>query len=442
MLHPNQYSLKLNKIRMLGMVTEASLRQLLRYDVLMASTASLFTAYLQIIFMAYLGIRLEFLNTMALLIGFIFGIRNFVQIFFRIPMGEFSQIVGRKPLIVGGTFMYSLSFIFMYLADHWVWVMIGTCFLAFGMSLYYPAMFAYIGDISNGNYGKINAIVFQGSDLASIVGAYIIKYLLDANILNLNGVFFVSFIFGIFATLLLFIFLPEVLSDENKVIVESKSSALADAFKRSHHNFFDLTRRSGLNTIYRFQVVIAFGEFFFQSFFGLLVVLTLGFKESDVVGIISLGTLILFVFKPILGSIIDKFGFRIPVLVTLVFNGFLLFIITQLTTYWMVAVVYSFYMAGVTLCYLGANSATSNTAASSDRGKAMGVLGVWVSIGRTSSSIILGIIWEILQRNSHNSGSSLAMVFQITGAMLILGSFLLYRVQYILKDTLDVSVTT
>ena len=146
-------------------------------EVLAAANVSLFATFLQVMVMAYLGIHLNSFQTSALLIGFIFGIRNFIQIFFRIPIGEFSQVVGRKPLLLVALGFYSLAHFILYLSTNWIYDLIATIILGFGMTFYYPALFAYIGDIADENYGKINGFVFQGADVAIIVGTFIVKKL-------------------------------------------------------------------------------------------------------------------------------------------------------------------------------------------------------------------------------------------------------------------------
>ncbi|MHA1347160.1 MAG: hypothetical protein ACTSO3_12240, partial [Candidatus Heimdallarchaeaceae archaeon] len=50
-----------------------------------------------VIFMSYVGLHLEDIHTAAWLIALILAFRNIYQIFLRVPLGQFSQMVGRKP---------------------------------------------------------------------------------------------------------------------------------------------------------------------------------------------------------------------------------------------------------------------------------------------------------------------------------------------------------
>ncbi|OLS28218.1 MAG: hypothetical protein HeimC2_08730 [Candidatus Heimdallarchaeota archaeon LC_2] len=421
-------------------------------EVLVAANVSLFATFLQVMIMAYLGIHLNTFQTSALIIGFIFGLRNFIQIFFRIPIGEFSQVVGRKPLLLVALGFYSLAHFVLYLSTSWIYDLIATVLLGFGMTFYYPALFAYIGDIAKDNYGKINGFVFQGADVAIIVGTFIVKILLDEGSVRINSnyltfglvdigsitigfnqpislnlIFLGSSIIGIIGIIINSFTLRETLSDEERKIVPSKLKSLGYSFRNSYNSFREMSNDKNLRPVYQLQFVVAFGEFFFQSFIGLLVVLSLGYTEGDVAYVLSLGTLLLFPLKPFLGSISDKLGYRNPILVSLVLNGFLLILITQVTQLWMVIGIFAFYMANIMTSYLACNGATSHNSENNQRGVAMGVLGVYVSIGRTLSSLLLGVIWQIMTILTDDKGESLIFVFMFTGVILLISSIILSK---------------
>lgn len=421
-----------------------------RREVLVAANVSLFATFLQVMVMAYLGIHLNSFQTSALLIGFIFGVRNFIQIFFRIPIGEFSQVVGRKPLLLVALGFYSLAHFILFLSTNWIYDLIATIILGFGMTFYYPALFAYIGDIADANYGKINGFVFQGADVAIIVGTFIVKkfldkgsFIIDSNYLtyglldigaftigfkdpiDLNLIFLGSAVIGVIGVIINSIVLRETLSEEERKVVPSKLRSLGQSFRNSHRSFRKMSKDNKLRPVYQLQFVVAFGEFFFQSFIGLLVVLSLGYSEGDVAYVLSLGTLILFPLKPFLGSISDKLGYRNPILVSLTLNGFLLILITQATELWMVIWIYAFYMANNMTSYLACNGATSHNSENNQRGVAMGVLGVYVSIGRTLSSLLLGVIWQLMTIITDDKGESLIVVFVVTGVILLISSFVM-----------------
>ena len=82
------------------------------------------------IFMSYVGLHLEAINTVYWLILFIFALRNIPQLFLRVPLGNLSQMIGRKPLLIAGTGFYSISLVFLAISSHWAWVIVAMFFMA------------------------------------------------------------------------------------------------------------------------------------------------------------------------------------------------------------------------------------------------------------------------------------------------------------------------
>jgi len=63
------------------------------------------------------------LGTEILIITVIVSLRNFLQLFLRVPLGELSQIIGRKPLINAGHFSYTIALSLLILAEDWIYQM-------------------------------------------------------------------------------------------------------------------------------------------------------------------------------------------------------------------------------------------------------------------------------------------------------------------------------
>ena len=109
------------------------------------------------VFNAYVVIFLELdLGTAIVLITVIVSLRNIFQLFLRVPLGELSQIIGRKPLIIFGDLSYTIALGLLFFATSWHYVLIATIILATGMAAFWPALFSFIGDVSQekNNYGE------------------------------------------------------------------------------------------------------------------------------------------------------------------------------------------------------------------------------------------------------------------------------------------------
>jgi MFS family permease len=377
--------------------------------------------------MFYLGIHLDSLGATALIVGLVFTIRNILQIFIRVPIAEMSQIIGRKPLIISGNAFFVLALVLMYLANHWFIVFCATILVAIGMSCYFPPLFAYIGDISNDNFGKINGIIFMGGDIGVILGSFAVTRLLDDYHVSLKGIFGISAVVGFYGVILSIAFLPEVLEANHRKIVPSLPNALKTSFTQSFTSLKKITRQSPLYLVYSLQFVLSFAEFFFGSFFPLLLVIAMGHEKSEVTKIAFISTVAVLLIKPYLGSISDRFGFRYPVLIALLTNSILFFFLTITTDLVVITIIFTMSLAITIMGYLAVNGATSNSAHPKQRGIALGALGFYVSFGRTVSSIFLAPIWELFEIITNDRGESLILVFRVASITLFSATIVLIK---------------
>ena len=89
--------------------------------------------------------------------------------------------------------------------------------------------------------------------------------------IDLNLIFLGSAVIGVIGVIINSIVLRETLSDEERKIVPSKLRSLGQSFRNSYKSFKKMSKDNKLRPVYQLQFVVAFGEFFFQSFIGLLV---------------------------------------------------------------------------------------------------------------------------------------------------------------------------
>ncbi|MHA2090912.1 MAG: MFS transporter [Candidatus Kariarchaeaceae archaeon] len=401
--------------------------RIFRKDIMAAFFTQLFALYTLSTFGAYFGVHLNNLAATPLIIGVVFASRNLVQIFLRVPLSELSQMVGRKPLIITGSFCYTASLGILFFANHWTMVLLATLVVGVGMSMHWPAVFSYIGDISKDDYGRINGILFQGQDIGIIIGAFVAKYLLDHDIVDLQGLFGISFIVGLVGTVISIIILPEVLEDKNRKVVKSKFHALHSSFVNTIRSLVTFTKQYPLGMVFLFEVLVTFTEFFVSSFFPLLVVVSLGFGDEVVADIVLKSTLFQILLRPYFGRIFDKWGYRWPVLVSLTVSSSMLYALTQIETYESATILsrfdltlifYTIAMSAIFICFIATTGATSNTVDPSQRGLAMGVLGVYIASGRSMSSIVLAPVLEVLETGSRDRAEALYDLFGIAAALI------------------------
>ena len=103
-----------------------------------------FTMMILTLYRSYLAI---YLTTDVIVSVLIFTIIvssiNFFQLFLRIPLGNLSQVVGRKKLILIGNFLIAIAVFLLFIANNYFIVFISSLLVAIGMSSHWPATFSY-----------------------------------------------------------------------------------------------------------------------------------------------------------------------------------------------------------------------------------------------------------------------------------------------------------
>lgn len=385
-------------------------------SVFRASLISLLAAIQLVTFNSYIMIFMQDqLLIAALVITLIVSSRNFSQIFIRIPMGELSQAIGRKPVILFGHLCYSFALLILFFATGWLEAFIATLLIAIGMSAFWPSIFGYIADNNDSdNFGESNGKIFQFWDIGIIITTFSSKILLDVIEISLKDLFLNLSIVGFFSIFIGIILLPESKKSDISILRALKNAA--GSFIQQKTSFILMSKEIQLFEVFKFQFLLAFLEFMMTAFFPLLVVYR-GFTKGTVSEIFLYSTLALFLFKPKLGKITDRFEFRNLISFLLISGsiisiGFLF--ISDLLFY---ILLYIIYFALMITAYTAVNGETVRRASSDDRGSALGTLGVYLSSGRTISTIFLGIIWVIFD---------LEAVFVITGTMVFLSTIYLF----------------
>ena len=369
------------------------------------------------IFMSYVGLHLDDIRTTAWLITFILALRNIYQIFLRVPLGHFSQMIGRKPLLIGGCALYSISLFFMAIATHWGFVIVAITILAIGMSCFWPVIFAYIGDFEDEQIGQSQGRLFQGTDIGAVLGALLAFLLLRRSHVGINRIFTfklqnlvifpqmsssvspLRILFGwgsgisVIAVIGLAFFMPEVLKKEDRLQVDSKIKALGESFLSMFRNLATVTKQKKLNFIFVLQLFIAFLEYMVTAFFPFLIV-SKGFPDNTVaqIGWISAGVLLFF--KPYMGKVVDKIGYKAPIYFTLLFSSIMLVLMVVVDALPGLIIIYMLYAASSLTGYLGVNTGTTRESKLAQRGMALGALGFYVSFSRSISTLSLTPVWS------------------------------------------------
>ena len=383
-----------------------------------AGLATLFANIPLLIYGLYVNIFLkEDLLTVILIITIIGTLRNIIQIFLRIPLGELSQIIGRKPLIIMGHFSYTFALFLMSQATDWILVFFSTALIGIGMSCYWPAIFGYLGDVDIDRMGESQGRIFRQSDIGSIIGSIIVFFLLDSLEFSLPELFGAIAVISAITGIITIFFLPESLTKENRKIVDSVPKALLASWLSMIRSLRTMSVTNQLWQVYFFHFILAFIEFT-TSYYIPVIIVSKGFSEADVSSIWFYSLVLIFWIKPYLGRLTDKFEFTSAITVSMIITCVTVLAYVFTDDYFMLIGLYILANSSILVSYIAANGETARRAPLESRGVALGVFGVYVSLGRTTSTIVLGPIWEIF---------NLTAVFVFAAILIFCMIFLLRR---------------
>jgi MFS family permease len=317
-----------------------------------------------------------------------------------------------------GHISYTIALLLMSIASDWTLVFLSTAFIGFGMSCYWPAIFGYLGDVDIERMGESQGRIFRQSDIGSIVGSIFAFYLLDTLDFSLQELFGTIAVISVISGIITFILLPESLTKENRKVVDNIPKALLNSWSTMIQSLRSMSTTNHLWHVYFFHFILAFIEFT-TSYFVPLIIVSKGFTNADVSAIWLWSLTLVFWMKPYLGKLTDKFEFVSAITVSMIVTCASVLGYVFVNEFILLVGAYILANSSILVSYIAANGETARRAPIESRGMALGVFGVYVSLGRSTSTIVLGPIWEFF---------NLSAVFVFTSILIFFMIFLLRRV--------------
>jgi MFS family permease len=337
------------------------------------------------LFALYLGAGPE-------VVGFVVGISTVTGIFFKLPSGALSDIIGRKKTMLMGLFVFAvMPFTYLIVRDYYVLIVIRFIH-GLATSIYGPVSMAVVADIAKGKKGEMlswfSSVTIIGNLLGAPVGGFIL-YTLSGNGNAAAGNFYTAYLVSGFAGLISLILALGLLKEKETV---EKGIRL----KESTHRFI-----SGIKEVISDRRIIitsnmegvqnmAMGAL--EAFLPIYAVTMAGLNAFQAGLLWGIQVFVTILSKPIMGRISDKYG-RKPIIVA----GMILCAVS----FGMVPLLKGFYplMAAAILFGFGEAFVTSSSAAlvadmckEKHFGTAMGTFGTIFDIGHASGPILAGVL--------------------------------------------------
>lgn len=361
------------------------------------------------------------------LIGSIIAIRHLAQVFLRVPIGALSDYVGRKKMILLGLFCYASALGIFVTTQHWTHLILGILVHAIGMSNLYPAVFALVGDCYpeeiGAGFGKFFMMLDGGAFIAPIIGGKLLsseRFGFSYKTLFALDMMIVSV--GFIVTLL---FMKDSLPESHRMKYNSFIQLFRSNFQKS------FTRaRSLIHSRSAFAANIAifflgFPMILIGTFFPLLGD-DRGLTKDNIGMIMGVRRFFPWIFYIPLGKISDRYGSFIPTIITFMIIGLSLFTIPFIFSMLAYTVLLMAISIAFGIGFPALSKALLFRVPETDRGVALGTWGAFVAVGRTTASLVLGILASLY---------GLEATFILTAGIQFLGAILFFRIFLPLRES-------
>ncbi|MHA7963913.1 MFS transporter [Paenibacillus sp. CAU 1782] len=352
-------------------------------------------------------------------LGFLVAAFSIAQLVFSPLAGRISDSIGRKKVIVAGMLLFAIS--------EWIFGAVSALPLLFlsrmlgGISaaLVMPAVMAYTADITTDEergkgMGLINAAITTGFIIGPGIGGYIAEF-------GIRVPFYAAAVAGLIAMLVTAFLLPETpaLQKDNGALKTAGSPApgllrqLASSYREPY--FISLI----------VVLIASFGLANFETVFGLFVDHKFSFTPKDIAFIITFGSISGAVVQvTIFGWIINRFGEKNVITVSLFAAALFVLLGLMVHTFWLiVAVTFALFLAIDIL--RPAIGTQMSKFANQQQGYVAGLNSAFTSLGNIIGPIIGGFLFD----------QNLNFPYMLAALILALGFLLSFKSQKVPAKT-------
>jgi len=320
--------------------------------------------------------------------GYLVSCFGLTQFLFSPMAGNLADRYGRKPLIIVGLILFSISNLLAALAWDISLLFVSRLIGGVGSAALIPAIIAYAADITTDEQrGK--AMSWSGAAMTSgfIIGPGVGGLLAE---LGLKTPFYASATVGLLAMLCSLALLPESLSPEIRRLRQRMQEKKANLFRQ-----IVLSVRSRYFVLLLIVFAMTFGLTHFEAIFPLYVVQAYGFSTGEIAILLTLCSLIGTVNQIVLTDrICRRFGEKKIIGAMLTLSAVTLACLLLSGNY--------FYVMFVTMLFFTFNNIlrpTMNTllskAAGEDQGVVAGMNNAYTSLGTIFGPLLAGILFDI-----------------------------------------------
>lgn len=323
------------------------------------------------------------------LLGLLVAAFSITQLLFSAIAGRLSDSIGRKKIILAGMLLFALS--------EWMFGAVSSIPLLFiarmlgGISaaLVMPAVMAYTADITSDEergkgMGFINAAITTGFIIGPGIGGYLAEF-------GIRVPFYVAAVGGILAMTVTALFLPEVSKiGHSKDMINAEDNQAQSGLLRQLASSFHAPYFISLIVVF----IASFGLANFETVFGLFVDHKFGFTPKDIAFIITFGSISgAIVQVTIFGWIINRFGEKRVITVSLLISALFILLAVFAHTFWLIVAVTFVLFLSIDILRPAIGTQMSKFA-DNQQGYVAGLNSAFTSLGNIVGPLIAGVLFD------------------------------------------------
>ncbi|MFZ3064337.1 MAG: MFS transporter [Nitrospirota bacterium] len=324
-------------------------------------------------------------------IGFAVGISTVTGIFFKLPSGALSDIIGRKKTMLIGLFVFAFTpFAYIFIKDYSMLVLIRFIH-GFATAVYGPVSMAVVIDIAGGKKGEMlswfSSVTIIGNLIGAPVGGFILHRMSadGPSLSEFQTVYIISGIAGL-ASLLIAI---KLLAHGERI---EKGKGLKESYKRFFSGIKEVVSDKRVFITSNMEGLQNMTVGALEAFLPIYAVKVVGFNEFQAGLLWGIQVLATILSKPIMGKASDRYGRKPLITVGMLLCAVSFGSIPMLKDFYLLmlaAIVFGFGEAFVTS---SSAALVADICKEKHFGTAMGTFGTIFDIGHASGPIVAGIL--------------------------------------------------
>jgi MFS family permease len=325
-------------------------------------------------------------------IGFAVGVSTVTGIFFKLPAGALSDVIGRKKTMLIGLVVFAvMPFTYLLVKDYQLLIVIRFIH-GLATAVYGPVSMAVVADVAGAKKGELlswfSSVTIIGNLLGAPLGGFILHRAPGAGGPSL-GDFQAAYILSGFAGLMSLLLAFGVLRDGRHV---DQHNGLTEAYRKFISGIKEVMsdRRvvvtSGMEGLQNMTVGAL------EAFLPIYAVKVVGLNEFQAGLLWGVQVVITILSKPIMGKTSDRYGRKPLITAGLVLCAFSFGAIPLLKDFYLLAIAAIFFGLGESFVTSSSAALVADICKEKHFGTAMGTFGTIFDIGHAAGPILAGFL--------------------------------------------------